>query len=226
MDKLVSIIMPTYNNAAYLIEAVNSCLNQTYKNIELVIVDDGSTDSTPKLIDYINKKNKNVYIYHKDNGGPSSAMNYAIDKCKGEIICFAASDDIQLPNKVKIIVESLEDVDFCYSGYYHANVYGQAVEEVHPKPLTKENIKNNDCMSGGALAGYKYVFDKIKFRDYQVNEDMSMAWDLFNSHFKYAMIDIPTFRYRLLKTGVSYSKKKDVEKITEEIKKEIDETKN
>lgn len=217
--------MPVYNAAPHLAEAIRSCLNQTYQNIELVIVDDGSTDSSKKVIDYF-LSDKRVKYYYKENGGPASAMNYGIDKAKGEIISFAAADDIQLLNKVEVIVQSLKRADFCYSGYYHANIYGQAWQEVHPKPLTKENIKNNDCMSGEAVAGKKKVFEAVRFRDLQVNEDMALSWDLYKSGFKYAMIDIPLFNYRLLPTGVSYSRKKEVDDITKKIQEEIDEEKN
>ena len=224
MDKF-SIIMPSYNNAEYLVEAVNSCLDQTYGHFEVIIVNDGSTDSTPKLLNYLSKDGR-IKVYNKKNGGPASDMNYGIEKSTGDIICFAASDDIQLKNKLQVLAETFEQkVDFCYTGYYHGNIYGQPWEEVHPKPLNKENIYNNDCASGGGLAFRRKVFDKVKFRDMKVNEDQAFIWDLYKKKYKYALVDIPTYIYRLLPTGMSFSRKDEVEKETKKLHKEIDDEK-
>ena len=225
---MFSIIMPCYNAAPYIAEAIKSCLYQTCGDFELIIVNDGSTDSSKKIINYFLSQSEKIRYFEKENGGPSSAMNYGIEQAKGEIILFVSADDIQLPNRLEVIKETFKNkIDFCYSGYNHANIKAQPWEYVSPKHLTYENIKNNVCMSGGAISGRKYVFDKIKFRDVKVNEDMGLALDLFKSKFKYAMIDVPLFNYRLLPTGMSYSRKKEVEEITKQIIKEIDEeTKN
>lgn len=217
--------MPTYNNAEYIVEAIKSCLNQTYPDFELIIVNDGSTDSTPKILDFYSKEPK-IKIFTKENGGPASAMNYGIKRASGDIICFAASDDIQMNNKCQILAETFkEKIDFCYTSYYHGNIYGQPWEEVHPKPLSFESIYENDCASGGGLAFRKEVFDKVKFRDLRVNEDMAFIWDLFRNNYKYALVDIPTYIYRLLPTGMSYSRKSEVERITKLIQKEMDDEK-
>jgi len=225
---LVSIIMPTYNHAEYLVEAVNSCLNQSYGNIELIVINDGSTDSTSQLMKYY-KNDKRVKYYEKENTGLADTENFGISKAKGKIIARADSDDIQLNTKIQIIVEALEKADFCYTGYYHANIYGQAWEEVHPKEFTLENIYNNNCCSGCAIAYWK---DRIKTKyrpEFRVNEDMAFLWDLYKEKEKkglnYALVDIPTFNYRLLSTGMSYKRKKEVEKITKIIQKEIDDEK-
>jgi glycosyltransferase involved in cell wall biosynthesis len=220
---MVSIIMPLYNHAAYVAEAIKSCLYQTNKDWELIIVDDGSTDSSKIVVDYFLKNDQRIKYFYKENGGPASAMNYGIEKSNGDIICFAASDDIQLKDKIQILTDSFKKkIDFLYTGYYHSNIHAQPWEEVHPKPLTLENIKKNNCMSGGAVACRKSVFEKIKFRDLQSNEDMAFAWDLYKLKLKYAVVDIPTFNYRLLPTGLSYSNREKVEEITQDIIKEID----
>lgn len=225
---LVSIIIPTYNHSEYLSEAIKSCLNQTFTNIELVVINDGSTDSTSKLMEYY-KKDPRISYYEKENTGLADTENFGIIRAKGDIIARADSDDIQLPNKIQIIVEALEKTDFCYTGYYHANIYGQAWEEVHPKEFTLENIYNNDCCSGCAIAYWK---DRIKTKyrpEFRVNEDMAFLWDLYREReekgLTYSLVDIPTFNYRLLPTGMSYKRKKEVEKITKMIQKEIDDEK-
>jgi len=214
------IIMPVFNGAAYIADAIRSCLYQNYSKLNLIIVDDGSTDSTKKVVQYFT--DPRIKYYYKENGGPASAMNYGIEHSNGDAVCFAAHDDIQLPDRLEVLNTTFQQkIDFCYSGYNHSNKYAQPWEYVPPKPLTAENIKNNTCMSGGSVALRRYVFDKIKFRDLPFNEDMGLSVDLYLSKLKYAMIDMPLFNYRLLLNGLSASKKKEVEKITAKLSEEL-----
>lgn len=213
-----SIIIPCYNAAPYIAQAIRSCLNQSYGNYEIIVVNDGSTDSSKRVINCFD-----IRYFEKENGGPASAMNYGIEQATGDIICFAAADDAQSPDKLEIFNKAFQEkIDFCYSGYNHANKYAYPWEYVSPAPLTPDNIKKNICMSGGAIAAHNYVFDKIKFRELPFNEDQWWAWDIYRSKYKYAMIDLPTFNYRLISTGISYSKKKLVEENVLKCNKEID----
>ena len=90
---LISIIIPIYNIMDCLEKCVDSCLNQTYQNIEILMVDDGSTDGTSKLCDKIGKKDPRIRVFHKENGGSSSARNLGIENAKGEYLGFVDSDD-------------------------------------------------------------------------------------------------------------------------------------
>lgn len=89
----VSIILPVYNVAKYLEECFESIKNQSYNNIEIIFVDDGSTDNSGKLLDSFKKKDKRVQVYHKTNGGVSSAKNYGLKKATGDYITFIDPDD-------------------------------------------------------------------------------------------------------------------------------------
>ncbi|MCF7917231.1 MAG: glycosyltransferase [Candidatus Omnitrophica bacterium] len=102
MDKKpsFSIIIPTYNRKQFLKIAVDSVLKQTYPNYELIIVDDGSNDSTEKFIK--SYKNPKINYYYQQNKGPASARNLGIRKAKGEFICFLDSDDRFRTDKLKI----------------------------------------------------------------------------------------------------------------------------
>lgn len=84
MDKLVSIIIPVYNVEMYLAECIESVLKQTYQNLEILLIDDGSTDSSGKICDEYAKKDKRIKIIHKENGGVSSARNKGLDIAQGE----------------------------------------------------------------------------------------------------------------------------------------------
>ncbi len=100
----VSVIIPTYNRADFIKDAVESVLCQTYKDFEIIIVDDGSTDSTKDVLQKFH--NKITYIY-KSNGGAASARNVGINHAQGEYIAFLDSDDLWLPERLKFGVQAL-----------------------------------------------------------------------------------------------------------------------
>jgi glycosyltransferase involved in cell wall biosynthesis len=102
---LVSVIIPTYNRANIIQSAINSAIAQTYKNTEIIIVDDGSNDATADLIAGFGNKVKFIY---KENGGVSSARNLGIRKSSGELIAFLDSDDVWLPEKLEKQVSFFE----------------------------------------------------------------------------------------------------------------------
>ena len=113
----VSIIMPIYN-AEHLIErATASVLSQTYKDIELILVDDGSKDSSPLLCDDLAKKDKRVKVCHKENGGPSSARNKGLELATGEFVQFVDADDFLQINTTEKLVEGIANSDFVICGY-------------------------------------------------------------------------------------------------------------
>lgn len=103
LNPLISVIIPTYNGEKYLTEAIDSVLNQTYKNIEIIVVDDGSTSSIPKEI--CESYNNKVFYLKQDNAGVASARNTGINNSKGELIAFLDDDDIWLPDKLSKQVE-------------------------------------------------------------------------------------------------------------------------
>ena len=111
---LVSIIIPCYNASRYLNDVFLSVKNQTYQNLEVIFVDDGSTDDTGKMLDEFAKSYSKAKIIHKENGDVSSARNAGIKKAKGKYIYFMDSDDIIHPNTIfysyNLIVKYLADV--------------------------------------------------------------------------------------------------------------------
>ena len=93
MEPLVSVIVPVYNVEKYLNKCVDSIVNQTYKNLEIILVDDGSPDNCPQMCDDWAEKDSRIKVIHKENGGVSSARNTGLDKANGEYISFIDSDD-------------------------------------------------------------------------------------------------------------------------------------
>lgn len=104
MSTFVSIIVPVYNTEQYVERCINSILAQTYRNFELIIVDDGSTDKCVEIIDEYAKKDERIRVFHKENGGSSSARNHALDNAKGEYVSFVDSDDYIEPDFIESLV--------------------------------------------------------------------------------------------------------------------------
>lgn len=92
-NKLVSIIVPVYNVEKYLPKCVDSLINQTYKNVEIILVDDGSTDQSGNICDTYLEKDNRIVVLHKKNGGLSDARNFGIEHAKGDYYSFVDSDD-------------------------------------------------------------------------------------------------------------------------------------
>src|SRR6056297_3803158 len=117
MDNKVSIIIPTYNRKKLLKNAIQSVLKQTYKNLEIVIVDDGSSDGTQNLIDNINN-NKIKYIRNEKSVGGSQARNIGINNSTGKYITFLDDDDEYLPEKIEkqVLKFNNNNIGLVYTG--------------------------------------------------------------------------------------------------------------
>lgn len=104
---LVTIVVPVYNVRDYLEDCFSSLVNQTYKNIEILLVDDGSTDGSGELCDELAAADCRATVLHKTNGGLSDARNYGVERCRGEWVCFVDSDDCVSPVYVEALVRAV-----------------------------------------------------------------------------------------------------------------------
>lgn len=148
-EPLVSILMPTYNRASYLNEAIDSVLDQTYRNFELLVVDDGSTDNTREVVDSYLSDSRVRYLY-KENGGQSSGRNFGFSHSRGEYICFLDSDNKWLPKKLDICISAaLENPDFdiIYGENIAIDSDGNELHKIrmrrHSGCITAELLKDN-----------------------------------------------------------------------------------
>lgn len=144
----VTIIIPAYNSEETIKETVESAINQSFHNIEIVIVNDGSTDQTERIIQEID--DKRIRYYYQPNQGVSAARNLGISKSYGKYICFLDSDDFQKRDFVSRLLNKIRDehADVCYSGY---KIFDGLKEKRNFSSFSSE-----DCL-------LKYIQGKIKF---------------------------------------------------------------
>ena len=146
-EPLVSVIVPIYNSGKYLDKCIDSIVNQTYKNLEIILVDDGSTDNAPEICDEWAKKDERIKVIHQENGGVSKARNVGLDNVTGEYISFVDSDDYVVRNYIDFL-------------YYNLHAYGADISMGKQK-VTYPNMSFSTA--SGNL--YKYTphdcFDKL-----------------------------------------------------------------
>jgi glycosyltransferase involved in cell wall biosynthesis len=140
----ISVIMPAYNAEKYISESINSVIDQTYTNWELIIIDDGSTDNTFHIIQpFLTQDNRIKYVF-QSNSGQGKARNRGLLEAKGELIAFLDADDLWITNKLDIQVEDMNnspEVDLLFSG-------AKAFKGTHQNILKHLNHNNSDIYSG------------------------------------------------------------------------------
>ncbi|HBO03255.1 MAG TPA: glycosyl transferase family 2 [Eubacterium sp.] len=109
INKKVSVIVPIYNVAPFVAKCIESIMQQSYKNIEIVLVDDGSTDDSGKICDEYEKKDERITVIHKKNAGVSAARNRGIDASTGDYVCFVDGDDYIMQDYVEYLLKLAED---------------------------------------------------------------------------------------------------------------------
>ena len=104
MDVKISVIIPAYNAEKYISECLDSVLRQSYKNIEIIVVDDGSADNTYTVVEGYSERHSNIVLVHQENGGVCSARNKGLDMASGDFIMFLDADDYLVQNAVEILL--------------------------------------------------------------------------------------------------------------------------
>lgn len=168
----ISVIVPIYNTEQYLHRCIDSILSQTYTNFELLLIDDGSSDGSGNICDKYAEKDPRVRVFHKENGGVSSARNLGLDNANGEWVTFVDSDDWIEKEYLK---DFIQDCDLCLQGYYNGdNIIRYEEAFVYSSPGA-EYLKNK-YVSGPYCKLFKgriIKFNKIKF-----DEELSYGEDI------------------------------------------------
>lgn len=201
----VSIIVPVFNVEAYVRECIDSILSQSYTDWELILVDDGSTDSSGKICDSYVSADHRVKVFHKENGGLSSARNFGIDNSTGKLIFFIDSDDVLHKDALNhlISVKDKTQCDIAVAAYVHSDKY-QFTEHGEPNIsvygfediLTKilyQSASFDNCACNKLYS--RRLFDGLRFRHVWL-EDLDIFYRLYEKAERIAVSDQITYFYR------------------------------
>ena len=178
MAGLVSIIMPSYNTASFIAESIKSVLDQSYKDWELIIVDDCSTDDTDEVVKPYLSDERVKYLKNEKNSGAAVSRNRALRAAKGNWIAFLDSDDLWMPDKLKKQVSFMEKngYHFSYTNYAEIDTEGKknGITVTGPKRITKTGFFNY-CWPGCLTVMYdRDVVGLLQIADIKKNNDYAM----------------------------------------------------
>lgn len=183
---LVTVIVPVYNIEKYLERCVNSIRNQTYENLEILLVDDGSTDKSGEICDTLAKEDVRIRVLHKANGGSSSARNLGIAEARGEYLGFVDSDDYISENMYEILLAALKeyDAEVAQAGRDEIDEAGNMLPVICVPPAEKCFIEAEDFLKEMLLHKgdcsfctklvKKDLFAEGKFPEGELNEDFHL----------------------------------------------------
>lgn len=180
--ELISIIVPIYNVEKYLENCINSIINQTYKNIEILLIDDGSTDSSSKICDELSKEDSRIRVFHKKNGGLSSARNYGLDRMKGEYVTFVDSDDTIEKDYIEYMYNLIQKYNVSLSIIPYNVVVNELKKYSIGSNYKEEKLTTEECLKRMLLEqGFtitacaklykKELFNKVRFPLNKLCED-------------------------------------------------------
>jgi glycosyltransferase involved in cell wall biosynthesis len=204
---LVSVIIPTYNRAEFIAETVESVLNQTYSNIETIIVDDGSTDNTR---DVLKKYQDKIDYIYQDRSERSKARNEGVRHSQGDYIAFLDSDDVWFPTKIEKQVQILDEkpvVGVVYTGVQYIDTHGDPyVGEIswdvlkRKRPSLYEDLMTHNVISGSSSSVMirRHCMDRVGLFDESMNacEDLDL-WRRLAQHFAFYKIESPLVKLRI-----------------------------
>ncbi len=220
MDK-ISIVVPVYNVESYLKKCLDSIINQTYKNLEIILVDDGSTDNSVDICDEYAKRDNRIKVIHKKNGGLSDARNTGIEIATGNYIGFVDSDDWIDENMYKLLYNNLikehADISCCNRYFVYINSikkYGNANN--YYRVMNSERAIELMCTMGYmGMSAYtklykKEVFKDIRYPKGKVNEDIYTTYKLVDKASRIVYDSTPMYYYRQRKGSITNSKKVNI----------------
>jgi glycosyltransferase involved in cell wall biosynthesis len=204
MNKLVSVVIPTYNRRHYIVEAVESVLAQTYRPLEIIVVDDGSTDGTEGELQRFKKE---VKYFRQENAGPSAARNRGIRAATGEYVALLDSDDLWAPTKLEKQVSLMErspqvGVVFCEIARLEVDTGETQVRRCPPdlRGDIRRRLLRRNCVIGSdsAVLVRRACFDQMGVFDESLQQ--AEDWDLWiriSRHFRFDFVPEPLVTIRV-----------------------------
>lgn len=226
MDELISVIVPVYNVEGYLKECVDSIINQTYWNIEIILVDDGSPDNCGIICDEYLKKDSRIKVIHKENGGLSDARNEGKKIANGQYIAFVDSDDYISPIFIEVLHKAITERECDVVAINGPTDFWDGERLVRPLTINIKDCKIEYLSSKDALEKMLYqeistgapfklykksILDEIEFPKGYLYEDVATTYKVFLKSENAAIIYADLYAYRKRKDSIirqKFSEKK------------------
>ena len=214
----VSIIIPVYNIKPFLPEALDSVLRQTYKNLEIIVIDDGSTDGSSKVCEEYANKDKRIKLIQQPHMGLSAARNTGLNLMTGEVVAFLDSDDACHPDFIRKMVSTMArektDIVICKASIYHTRKrMHQTGKEVISPSIKKGNYNRTDALralaDGSINPGVwnklyrKALWRNVRFPVGHVHEDVDTLYKVFDLCNRVAVLERPLYLYRKRNDSIS-----------------------
>lgn len=227
-EDLVSVIVPVYNVENYLRECLDSIVAQTYRNIEVILIDDGSKDSSGEICDEYADKDNRIKVIHKENGGVSAARDTGLDVAKGEWISYVDSDDyiedtmletlicLAKENDVELAMCSFKDISECENVTQENDIRIFSKDEL----IYNYVVRNTDyCITEGIWDRiYKRVLvDGLRFKNDRINEDILYTMEVFTRAHKALYTSEKLYNYRAGREGNITGRKTTIDSIKDKI---------
>lgn len=225
MTPKASIVIPAYNADSFLRETLDSCLAQTEDDIEIIVVNDGSTDGTQELLDHYAKKDKRLIPVHTENHGRSEARNIGNQRAQGDYVLVLDADDIAVRDRVKRTIEAFKkhNADLVYGGYVTIDTFSKMLNRYLPEPFNKErSIKyKTHYILHSTLAYRKGVTLNVQYQKEPYDklgiDDWRFIWDCALRGYKFAYVKQPLAYYRIVGDTISHTRdEKEVLRVKEE----------
>lgn len=207
VDVLVSIIIPVYNVEQYLTECVNSVLDQSYRNLEILLIDDGSTDGSGDLCDSLEKRDVRIRVIHKPNGGLSDARNVGIEYASGEYLYFLDSDDVIAKRSIEILLKiclegkselALTGMKMFRTSNGYEEIYGGTIEYLSTEQVIGRMLVHNGY--GHEAPGKLYhrkLWENYRFPKGKLYEDYATIYKVAGEAKRAGIYSVPLYYYRM-----------------------------
>lgn len=217
MSPLISVIVPVYNVEQYIEKCIDSLINQTYKNLEIILVDDGSTDFSAEICDIFSKKDVRIKVVHKFNEGAGKARNVALEMAQGDFITFVDSDDYLSYNTYEIIMKifdedsSIDIVEYeyliCYDDNVEFKIYGNCNKKAFlTTDALQEHINNHYFQQVIWNKVYrKNVIEEVFFPENTSIDDEYWTYLVLGNSKKLIHIDLKLYAYRQQQNSISHT---------------------
>ena len=216
---MISVIIPIYNAEKYLKMCLDSLVLQTCKSIEVLMIDDGSKDESPKICDEYAARYENFVAVHKENGGCSSARNLGLQKAKGEFIAFVDADDCLDADFYEILLKALMDTDSDIAACSYKNEYSGDIRVIKKHDVIPETVVFNSAEASlesmtekvNSIEGFVWnkiwkreILEGTVFRtDVAIVDDAVFTWEIVSKIKRTCYVNLPMYHYRIIASSIT-----------------------